>query len=124
MNNPKPEKDNYFRLIKYVEAFYSNEIKSAKDPKHLEDRWCIIDKNGVEKVEFEPYKYPYLVKDSCIYSIDKKYYNIETGEYYCSASSSMESSDFLFLENRFDQDKSKRGILKICKKTGKYELFS
>jgi len=127
LNNPNPAKDNYFMLIKYVEAFYSAEIlrmSKTRDAKHLEGRWCIIDKNGVEKVEFEQFKHPYLVKDSCIYSIGSDYYNVETGEHYCNASTSMQSSNFLFLDNRFDSDKSNRGVFKICKKTGEYELFS
>jgi len=127
LNNPNPSKDNYFMLIKYVEAFYSDDIvrmSKRKDSKHLEGRWCIIDKNGIEKVEFPRFKNPYLVENSCIYSVDGDYYNVENGECYCChASSTMQSSDFLFLDNRFDSE-SKRGVLKICKKTGKYELFS
>lgn len=127
LNNPNPEKDNYFMLIKYVEAFYSKEIlrmSKTRDPKHLEGRWCIIDKNGVEKLECKQSKNPYLIKNSCIYSIDSNYYNIETGEHYCHATSAMQTTDYLFLENSFDSDKSKRGVLKICKKSGTYEMFS
>lgn len=127
LNNPNPEKDNYFMLIKYVEAFYSKEIlrmSKTIDPKHLEGRWCIIDKNGVEKVECKQFQSLYLVKNSCIYSIDSNYYNIETGEHYCHANTTMQSTDYLFLDKSFDSDKSKRGVLKICKKSGTYELFS
>jgi hypothetical protein len=126
INYPNLKKDNYFKLLKYVEAFYSEDIlkmSGTKDPKHLEGRWCIIDKNGVEKVELPPFKYAYLVDESCIYSTDGDYYNIETGEHYCNTSTSMASNDFLFLENRFDKDESKRGVMKINKKDGSWELF-
>ena len=124
MGTPKLGKDEYFLLIKHVEAFYPDSItKITKDKPHLEGRWCILDKNGNEKVEFEAFRSPYLVKDSVIYFVNGKYHNIETGELYCDTSSSMESGEFLFLENRFDKDTSRRGVMKIHKKTGKWELF-
>lgn len=111
-------------LIKHVEAFYADSI--TKDPQrkpHLESRWCIIDKHGDEKVVFEPFKHGYVVKDSVLYTMDSKYYNIETGVLYCYAVNHCESSEYVFLENRFDDDKTKRGVLKIHKKTGTVELF-
>jgi len=118
--------DRYFQILKHVEAFYSENIlrmSNSNKPKHLESRWCIIDKFGNEKVELEQFKHLYLVKDSCIYSVDGNYYNIETGEFYCRSSSSMQSKNFLFLENSFDNDKSKRGVLKINKSDGTWSLF-
>ncbi len=126
LNYPDLKKDQYFMLLKYVEAFYPADIlkmSGSKNPKHLEGKWCIIDRHGNERIVFEPFKSPYLVKDSCIYSLDRKYYNIESGRFYCDASSSMESKDYLFLENRFDKDTSKRGIMKIHKWTGELEIF-
>jgi hypothetical protein len=126
MNYPELGKDRFFMLLKYVEAFYNKNITdhTGSDPKHLEGRWCILDRDGNEKVEFKSFDSPYLVKDSCIYSINSKYYNIETGEFYCHAYSSMQSSDFLFLDNPYDKDKSKRGVMKISKADGTWELFS
>lgn len=134
LNNPKLGKDKYFMLLKYVEAIYDYDFikkcypnKSRKEleleKKHLESRWCIIDENGVEKKEFDQFKSPYLIKDSCIYSIDNNYYNIETGEHYGYSSTSFQSKEFLFLDNRFEKDKSKCGVMKINKKDGSYELF-
>lgn len=134
LNNPQLGKDKYFMLLKYVEAIYDYDFikkcypnKNRKElelqRKHLESRWCIIDKNGVEKKEFDQFKNPYLIKDSCIYSIDSNYYNIETGEHYGYSSSSFHSKEFLFLDNRFDKDKSKCGVMKINKKDGSYEVF-
>lgn len=118
------KKDRYFMLLKHVEAFYPDTITKVKDRKpHLESRWVILDKNGIEKVEFKQFASPYLVKDSCIYSIDGKYYNIETGEFYCDSRTSMKSSDYIFLENAYDKDESKRGVMKINKNDGTWELF-
>lgn len=125
LSNFKLNEDNYFMLLKYVEAYYSDDIINTTngDPKHLEGKWCILDKNGVERIEFDQYKSPYLVENSCIYSIDSKYYNIETGEFYCRPSSVMGSSEFLFLENRYDDDETKRGVMMINKSDGKIKLF-
>lgn len=117
-------KEDYFLLLKHVEAFYSDSItKDAKRKPHLASIWCILDKNGNEKVEFEEFKSPYIVKDSQIYSVDRKYYNIESGEFYCYAHSVIQSNEFIFLENSFDDNKSKRGVMKINKKDGTWELF-
>ena len=127
LNNPNLKTDNYFMLIKHVEAFYPKDIlrmSKSTDPKHLESRWCIIDKNGNEKVEFKAFESAYLVKDSCIYSVGSNYYNIETGKCYGRGSTSMQSKDFLFFDNSFDKDESKRGVMKIDKKNGIWELFS
>lgn len=124
MGTPKLNKDNYFMLLKYSEAFYEDNITKDKDKKrHLQGCWCILDKNGIEKVQAKLFKYLHIVKDSCIYSTDGKYYNIETEEFYCNTNSSMESSNYLFLENKWDKDESKRGVMKINKKDGSYELF-
>jgi len=122
----KPDGKNYFMLLKYVEDYYPKHITdhTKSDPKHLSGRWCILDKNGIEKVVFDSFKSPYLVKESCIYSIDQTYYNIETGECYCKAYTSMQSKEFLFLENAYDDDKSRRGVMKINKQTGTWELFA
>ena len=128
-------KQDYFMLLKYVEAVYKMDFlkrcypnKNNKElelqKKHLEGRWCIIDKNGVEKKEFDQFKNPYIKKGSCLYSVDSNYYNIETGEFYCNSSKSMESSEFLFLENPYDKDLSKKGVMKINKKDGSWSVFS
>ena len=128
-------KKDYFLLLKYVEAIYdfkfikecypnknTSQLESLR--KHLEGRWCIIDINGNEKVEFNQFDRPYLVSNSCIYSIKSNYYNIETGEFYCNSSSAMSSTHYLFLENNYDGNKSRRGVMKIDKKDGTWELFS
>jgi len=117
-------KADYFILLKYVEAFYSDTITKIKaDKPHLEGRWCIIDKNGCEKVEFEQFKSPYL-KGGLIYVVDGNYYNIETREFYCHASSSISSNNYLFLENKYDNNVLKRGVMMINKYDGSYKIFN
>ena len=116
-------KNDYFLLLKHTEAFYDDTITKINKP-HLQENWCIIDKNGVEKFCAENYKCPRIIKDSQIYCIDGYYYNIETKEFYCQAYSSMESTEYLFLNNEFDKDKSKRGVLKINKRDGSCVRFS
>lgn len=128
LNTPNLGKNKYFMLMKHVEAFYDKKITktTGSDPKHLESRWCIIDDEGNEKVEFKQFEHAYLVKNSCIYSIGSDYYNIETGEHYCHTSSSMESEEFLFLDNHLlykNDDKTKMGVMKINKKDGTWEVF-
>lgn len=118
----------YQLLLKGVEALYDKSITKVtkSDPHHLESHWVIIDKEGNEKVEFENFKSPYLVKGSCIYTVDNKYYNIETGEYYGESSNRLESADFIFIDTKYDwkeKDNSKKGVKKIDKKWGIVEFF-
>lgn len=128
-------KQDYFMLLKYVEAIYEYDFlkriypeKSRKElelkRKHLEGRWCILDKNGVEKKEFEKFKTPYIKRGSCIYSVDSNYYNIETNELYCNSSNTIESSEYLFLSNPYDKDPARKGVMKINKKDGSWSVFS
>jgi len=115
--------DGYIMLLKYVEAYYDDLITKKKDEKpHLEGRWCILDENGVEKVECKQFANPYHT-GGIVYSLDSNYYNIETGELYCRSYSCMTSNDFIFLDNAYDKDTSKRGIMKINKLDGSFELF-
>jgi hypothetical protein len=125
-------KNDYFLLLKYIEDYYDNIItKNPKEKPHLASHWVIIDKEGNEKVEFEQFQHPFLVKNSVIYSIDSKYYNIETGYYYGKASGqSMESKDYIFIWNRFaglfnsdKHDETMRGVIRINKKTGTWKLY-
>ena len=118
------DENPYFMLLKYVEAFYNDSItKITKDKPHLEGRWCIIDKKGIEKKEFGHFKTPYIIKNSVIYSVDSNYYNIETGEFYGYGYTTMNSTNYLFIDNAYDKDKSKCGVIKINKKEGTSELF-
>lgn len=123
------EGGKYYKLIQYKEAYYPKEIlekSDNKDPKHLEGRWCILDKDGNELVIQDGLlDYIYIVSNSCIYTVGQKYYNIETKEYYGKSNNTMESKEFLFLDLKYDFDipKEERGVLKINKNDGTSELF-
>ena len=124
LNNPNLKKDKYFMLLKYKEAFYSKEIVGERDNKHLKGVWVIIDSKGDEKIEFEGgLDHPYLIGDSRIYSYKNHYYDVETGYDYGYTSSSFESKDFVFINTKFEKDKSKCGVIKINKNDGTYEVF-
>lgn len=115
---------NYFMLLKQVEDRYADNITTIKKRKpHLGNHAVIIDSNGNEKQVFNQFDSPYL-QGGVIYCLNNDYYNIETLELYCNSYSSMSSKEFLFLDNRYDSDKSKRGVLKINKVDGSTELFS
>lgn len=117
-------KENYFMLLKNIEAHYPDNITKEKHRKpHLENRWCILNKKGVEKVNFKPFESPYL-HGGQVYSLDGKYYDIESGKLYChSCSSSIISKRYIFLENKYDKDESKRGVMRIKKSNGACKIF-
>lgn len=129
LNSPTWYKNKYIMLLKYEEAFYSKEIlkmSKSTDGRHLEGNWCILDNKGVEKVKgLHSLDHAYLIKNSCLYTIQNKIINIETGEVYVDSyyGSRLDSTEFVFVENRYDEDKSKRGVLKINKLDGSKELI-
>ncbi len=130
LNYPKLNEDRYFMLLKHTEAYYSAEIMKMSTSKnkdkavrHLESQWCILDKAGNEKVVMEPYKYCHLVKDSCIYSTDNKYYNIDTGLFYGEANRVIQSDKYLFFEKKYGEDPEKRGVIQIQKDDGSWLML-
>jgi hypothetical protein len=118
-------KDGYLTLNKLVEDYYNDTItNNPKRKKYLKYVNCIIDENGIEKVELkDSFKYINHI-GGIVYSVANSYYNIETKELYCKTySPSLKSKDFIFLDNNYDEDKSKRGVWKINLHTGEYEIF-
>ena len=116
-------KNNYIMILKQVETYYDDKITEVRDRKpHLESQWCIIDKNGIEKICFKPFEAPYL-QGGRVYSLDNNYYDVETNKLYCNSYSAMSSEQFIFLNNKYDKDISKRGVMKINKSDGTYEMF-
>lgn len=114
---------DYFVLLKQVESRYDNSItKDLQRKSYLANCSVIIDSNGNEKQVFDQFDYPHL-QGGQIYCLDNNYYNIETQKLYCNCHSSISSEHFLFLENRYNKDRSKRGVLKINKADGTQELF-
>lgn len=117
-------KDGYYLLLKYVEEYYEDKITNdVKRKPHLAGYWCILNTEGVEKiVAKERFKNLWLA-GGVIYSQDSNYYNIETKGFYCRTNSVMGTDDFLFLENKWDDNESKRGVIIIDKADGTYTLF-
>lgn len=118
----------YFILLKHIESFYPADIirmsrSGRKDGKHLASHACILDHLGNERVVCNQFAYPYLVKNSAIYSIEGDYSNIETGENYGKPSKTMETTEYLFLDFPYHKDEARRGVLKINKKNNASELF-
>lgn len=113
----------YFMILKYVEEYFSDKITTDKKLKpHLAGHWCIMDNNCEQKVVFDTHKHGYL-QGGIIYSLENKYYNIETGECYGESYNSISTDKYLFINNEYDKDKTKRGVLKIDKDDGSTELF-
>ena len=107
-NEEEELKNDYFILYKIFDG-----------KKYIENQ-CIIDKEGKEKIiSHIDDGFLYLIPNSCIYERNNNYYNIETEEKYCYSSKIMISENFLFLENRDDENKKRRGIMKINKKDGR-----
>jgi hypothetical protein len=110
----------YFTLLKQVEDYYSDNITNKpSEKKHLSNRTCILDNNGVEKFVSKFMEYPYIINNSCIFHIGKNYYNIETKELYCSSYNSVESFSYLFLQ----MSGTKNLVMKIDKNTGISEVI-
>lgn len=135
LNSLNVKTDKYFMLLKYSEDLYSKEFikkcypkKNAKEQekhiKHLKAEWVIIDYKGIEKVVFKDLSHGYLVSpDSVLYMIDSNYYNIETGFKYGYTTNSIQSEDFVFLDNKYEKDEAKKGVMKINKIDGSFEMF-
>lgn len=110
--------DKYFMLLKYKEIH--DEYGSF-----LKGYWVMLNHKGQELMEFEPYDNVYPIKNTPIYVINSKYGNAETREIYCeSTSPRMETNNFLFLNNLYDKDPNKRGVLMINKNDGTYIVHS
>ena len=113
----------YFALIKHTEDYYEDNItKDPKEKPHLKSNWCIIDKNGVEKIVCKKFDSPYIIGD-ILCSIDQVIYDIESGYSYGKSYHNMITSEFVFIHIEYDEDKSKRGVYKINRTDGTFEFF-
>jgi len=82
----RPDNKSYFLLLKYTEAIHSTEdMKKYKftHRNHLQSGWCILDKDGNEKVNMSDFQAPYIY--GCLYVESNNWYKIETNEKICSA---------------------------------------
>ena len=101
--------NNYCMLINYT---------NTKDS----GTHCIIDIDG--KIVFKQkniLNYLYYLKD-VIATMDKEYYNLLTGEIITKGSNSINSENYLFVENRYNKEFA-LGVYRIEYSTGKFEIF-
>jgi hypothetical protein len=117
-------KHGYIMAMKQIESLYPETITKVRvEQRHLADCWCIINIDGIEKVLFKSHEIPYL-SGGIIYSLNNNYYNIETGEFYCHASTSFRTKDFLFLNNFYDsKNPDRQGVMKLNIWDGTFEIF-
>ncbi len=116
--------EDYFMLLKQVESFYKNDITTKEnDKRHLGNCACIIRSDGAEIKTFDQFDYVYL-HGGVIYSLDNNYYNIDNGYCYSKKSNSVVTSEnYIFIEDRYNKDKAKRGVIQISKEDGSYNLI-
>lgn len=132
LSEPNLEKDKYFILLKHTECLYSKDfikkiysLLTDKDletkRKYLKTNYVILDSEGNEKFvtkDKECYS-PYLVKNSCIFSINSYYYNIEDNYFYGYSTNTIETKNYLILKLI-----NKSCVLQINKKTGKFKIIN
>lgn len=96
--------DNYFFILKYTIAKYTDEeikeykIKDRVD--YLKSTWIIIDSFGNELVEFEnKINYPNLIKDSVLYKYDNKIFSLLDNSLVCECGYSPKyiNTDFKYI---------------------------
>lgn len=115
------------QLLKYVEEHYEDSITTdpARKP-HLASYSCIIDSDGTELyVQKKQFGSMYLKGGGNVVIDDSTYYNVNTGEPYSNARihKTVESANYLFLEDAYNNDKSLRGVIQIDKSTGESTLL-
>jgi hypothetical protein len=114
--------NDYFILLKYDEAYYSDKItKDLKKKRHLASQFCILDKDGNEKFcSSGGTDYPYLI-GGCLYNYKDEIYNIETGYCYGKGRNYIKSENFIFLTSESDWKIHEKIVTKINKHTGEFE---
>lgn len=126
-------KDGFIMVLKCEESHYSKEIMEMSEAhykkegleyrsNHLSNNSCIIDENGDERFVSNSSS-AYLHKGG-IYSVGGKYYNARNNELYCDSSTTIITENFTFLHNQWDNDKTRRGVLKINHANGLYEIIN
>ena len=121
------EGEQYISLLLQKESFYSKKImdmaKSSGTANHLDSQTTFLNNNGEIVITFDKsLTYPRIV-GGCIYSMDNSYYNIKTKEFICRGYDSMKTKDFLFVNNRYDNDVARRGVFQINIHNGTYVIY-
>jgi hypothetical protein len=109
-------KDNDFcSLIAYPEL----------NTKKEEGTWgnhCIINMKGEVVLMANKFETSFYYWGGALATIKDVIYNLYTLEPIVESTSKIESENFYFAENRYN-DKYQKGVYKINKKTGEYEIF-
>ena len=115
--------EKYIIILQHTKAFYDDSITTKIENKpHLESHWCIIDKQkGHIKKIFKQFDSPYLI-GGVVYSINNEYYNIETGKLYCRAYNSFKTENYILLD-KYNDSENQKGVMKINKNTGEFEMI-
>ncbi len=113
--------DKYIIINKYIESVFNKrvlDITKNKNPNYLESTYCIIDSDGNEKVNFEPNETPYLIKNSCLYKLNNRYYNIETNYLYGESNKDvLKTKEFILIQVKDNE------VIKINKENGSFEII-
>ena len=122
--------NTYFRLGGFDTGFnnklYASLIHYPNYPidKECWGNHCIIDSNGKIVLEAEKFDSSLYYLDGVIAKKRDIYINLLTGEPIVkSYSTSLKSKEFIFVECNDYEDKFKKGIYKINKNTGEFEIF-
>lgn len=121
--------DGYILLLKYVEDFYPKhilEMSGTKDSRHLNSIWCVLDELGNEVFVADGNRLDSLYHiGGLVFSYGDKLFRITDKYTYCESSSNTISTDnYVFIENAFDKDTTRRGVIKIDKHDGTYEIIN
>lgn len=120
--------DRYFMLLRYTESRRSERImkmcgsKAPKSDKYLKGVWCIFDKDGklLHENGDDSIHSPYLVKNAPIFSLDGIYYHLLTKKRLGNSRSSIQTDNFIILDNQYEKDEEIKGVIKIDKKDGSF----
>jgi hypothetical protein len=118
--------DNYYRLGGLDSGFngkpYASIILYKKVNAEAVGTHVIIDANGKVVLEGKGLNYPYYFA-GVIGQMDRVYYNLLTGKAIVKGSTAVESESYYFVENKYN-DEYPKGVYKITKATGEYEIFN
>jgi hypothetical protein len=118
--------DNYYRLGGLDSGFnskpYASIILYKKVNAEAVGIHVIIDANGKVVLEGKGLNYPYYFA-GVIGQMDRVYYNLLTGKPIVKGSTAVESESYYFVENKYN-DEYPKGVYKITKATGEYEIFN
>jgi len=127
--NESDLKNNYFILLKQIEDIYPDVVtKDNKRKLHYGNYPCVIDNNGNEVYVGEEYSSIFLLGGEILLEnphfvgSDLNIINLKNNNLIIKGKSLnyFKSKNYIFVENRYDTDKIKRGVYQIDVLTGEY----